>query len=262
MSEIKALARGLRILDHLRARSAEDSGSEVGVTELAALLSVNKSSASRLAHTLVAYGYLRPSPARRGFLLGAKLCAARPPDSGGVRDLARPFLFLLMKRSGECAHTAIYAQGQALIIDDVESAASLRVAGGVGRLCPLHCTAVGKSLLAFADIPFPDALPRHTERTITDPDELAVHLEQIRRQGYALDDIENEEGVRCLAAPVYDLHERAVASIGISGPSVRMTEARIVELTAMLLDASRELSQALGSQRRSQRPGERSQIAR
>lgn len=70
-----------------------------------------------------------------------------------------------------------------------------------------------------------------------------------------MDDVENEEGVRCLAAPVYDLHERAIACIGISGPTVRMTDERLPELVAVLLEASRELSQALGSQRGGRRQG-------
>ena len=91
-------------------------------------------------------------------------------------------------------------------------------------------------------------MPRRTERTITDPEALLAQLEAIRRQGYALDDVENEEGVRCLAAPVYDRHEHAVASIGISGPTVRMTGERLPALAAMVLEVSRELSQALGSQ--------------
>jgi DNA-binding IclR family transcriptional regulator len=256
VSEIKALARGLRILDQLLEASRDPERAEVSVTELAERLEVNKSSASRLVRTLVDHGYLRPSGVGRGYLLGPKMRPTVPREPGGVRELARPFLYLLMKRSGECAHTAIYAQGRALIIDDVESAASLRVAGGVGRLNPLHCTAVGKSLLAFGDVPLPEALPRRTERTITDPDALVIHLEEIRRQGYALDDIENEEGVRCLAAPVYDLDERAIASIGISGPTIRMTDERLPAHAALVLEASRELSQALGSQRYGRRRSE------
>ncbi len=248
MGEIQALTRGLKILDHLTALARSPERSAASITELAQLLEVNKSSASRLVRTLAVHGYLQPDPASRGYLLGPKM---RPqgavPGQAALRELARPFLYLLMKRSGECAHTAVSAQGQALIIDDVESAASLRVAGGVGRLNPLHCTAVGKCLLAFSEAALPEFLPRRTDRTITDPDTLLRHLEATRRQGYAFDDIENEEGVRCLAAPVYDQSGRAVACIGISGPTVRLTDARIFELAELLLEASRELSSIMGA---------------
>jgi DNA-binding IclR family transcriptional regulator len=128
------------------------------------------------------------------------------------------------------------------MIDDVEAEASLRVVGGIGRLIPLHCTAVGKALLAFSDLPFPEYLERETARTITDHEALACHLEHIRAAGYALDNEEHQEGVRCMAAPVYDYMGTLIAAIGISGPTVRMTDRRIPELAEMVMQAARELS--------------------
>ena len=248
LAQIQSLARGLKILDHLTDAARDPARGAASITELAGVLGVNKSSASRLVQTLVAAGYVKRAPASRRYQLGPKVQRVGDPAGGrpALRELARPFLYLLMKQSGECAHTAVYAQNQALIIDDVESASSLRVAGGVGRLNLLHCTAVGKSLLAFSEAPLPEALVARTDRTLTSRSRLRRHLDEIRRQGYAFDDEENELGVRCLAAPVFDHDAEAIACLGISGPTVRMSLERVPELAEIVLEACRELSAILG----------------
>src|SRR5204863_6540553 len=94
---------------------------------------------------------------------------------------------------------------------------------GVGRLVPLHCTAVGKTLLAFGKYPLPTELEPSTPMTITESQALALNLEHTRELGYALDDEELTLGVRCMAAPVYDLSGQLAASMGISGPTLRVT---------------------------------------
>jgi DNA-binding IclR family transcriptional regulator len=113
-------------------------------------------------------------------------------------------------------------------------------------MTPLHCTALGKSMLAFSDVPIPAELPRKTARTYTDPQQLRLHLEQIRHQGYAVDDEELETGVRCLAVPVYDYSGKAIAAMGISGPAVRVSLERVPDLGALLRESSAALSVTLG----------------
>jgi DNA-binding IclR family transcriptional regulator len=218
-----------------------------GITEMATVLDLDKSSVSRLVKTLVKYDYLQPDTNSRGYVLGRRIrqiswhLLNRMP----VREKAKPYLYCLMEQTGECAHTAVYSEGKALMIDDVQAEASLRVVGGIGRMIPLHCTAVGKALLAFSDLPIPAHLEAETSRTITNHDELNCHLEQVRAQGYALDDEEHQEGVRCLAAPVYDYMGTMIATIGISGPTVRVTDERIPELAQMVMAAARQLSDDL-----------------
>lgn len=243
MSEIQSLARGLQILD-LIANTPES----MGVTELAAALNIDKSSASRLVKTLVNYGYLQQETRSRRYGLGARFydvgwqLVNRMP----IREKAQVHLLRLMQQSGECAHTAIYSEGKALIVDDVEGEASLRVVGGIGRRIPLHCTAVGKSLLAFGQHPLPAVLEARTAKSITDPVELDEHLGYIRRLGYAFDDEENDLGVRCLAAPVYGVTGNMIATIGISGPSVRISSERMAALAALVMQAAEQLSAELG----------------
>jgi DNA-binding IclR family transcriptional regulator len=250
MKEVKTLAKGLQILDYLLTTSAQtDAQPTISVSEAASLLGVDKSNASRMLQTLSRYGFTQRAEGSRAYGLGGKLKNWEAASSQLLlRQLARPFLLQLMKRTGECAHIAIpmAAQELALIIDDVESSASLRVSGGSGRTEQLHCTAVGKCLLAFAGLSVPMRLESRTAKTIVDAARLQRRLEIIRRQGYAYDDEENYEGVRCLAAPVFNQQYRAVACIGISGPTVRMSDTRLRQLIQQVKDAATELSQSLG----------------
>ena len=130
-----------------------------------------------------------------------------------------------------------------MVVADIESTAQLRVVSGEGRLIPNHCTAIGKCLIAFGNFPLPRELERHTPRTITTREQLKLHLAQIRERGYAVDDEEHEFGVRCLAAPIFNERGEGIASIGISGPTVRVTLDKVGKLAEVVTSASRELSQ-------------------
>jgi len=242
MSEIQSLARGLKILD-LLSRAPEG----ITITELAEMLGVDKGSASRLVATLSRYGYAEKDEVSRRYHVGPQVVSlsrsvlARLP----LREAAKPYLRQLMETTGECAHLAVLAQGKALYIDQVESPATLRVNAAVGTMNPLHCTALGKALLAFGDASLPTTLEAHTPNTITDPQTLRRHLEEVRRLGYAIDDGEFDPGVRCIAVPILDFRGKTVGSIGISGPATRVTPERLPELTAAVLEIGRALSERM-----------------
>ena len=146
MAEIQALAKGLKILNLL-----EHSRNGMGTTEIAKHLSIDKSSASRLLHTLANYGFVEQDEHSTRYLLGPQLLTLGQHLLNRItlRDHARPYLHELVDKTGECAHLAIQAQRQALYIDQVESTAALRVESEIGTLSPLHCTALGKVMLAF-----------------------------------------------------------------------------------------------------------------
>jgi IclR family KDG regulon transcriptional repressor len=242
MSEIQSLGRGLRILDTLGQTSEGAS-----ISELAELLGVDKGTASRLVATLVQYGYAEKDESTHRFHPGSRVVALSRSvlNRLPLREAAKPFLKELMEKTGECAHLAVCSQGKALYIDQVESPATLRVNAQVGTMNPLHCTALGKILLAFCDAPFPTDLEKHTPQTITAPGELRAHLEQVRQLGYAMDDQEFDLGVRCLAAPVYDFRGKGVASIGISGPASRITPAKVANLAEIVTGVAKEFSARL-----------------
>jgi DNA-binding IclR family transcriptional regulator len=109
-------------------------------------------------------------------------------------------------------------------------------------MAPLHCTALGKVLLAYTAGELPGTLEAFTPNTITDPVTLRQHLETVRQQGYALDHEEFEPGVRCIAVPVYDLQGRVIAAMGISGPATRITPQAFPALIDIVLEIGQELS--------------------
>ena len=246
MSEIQSLARGLKILNLL-----DQTSEGISVTDIAAHLAVDKGSASRLLMTLAAYGFVEKNEITRRYQLGPRVVSlsrsvlTRLP----LREAARPFLRQLMERSGECAHLAVAAQGKALYIDQVESPATLRVNAQVGTMNPLHCTSLGKVLLAFSPGEIPGTLEAYTPRTITDPAVLRAHLETVRQAGYAVDDEEFDPGVRCLAAPVFDFRGKLAGAIGISGPATRMSPDRLPELAATVMEIARTLSDRMNFSR-------------
>ena len=242
MAEIQSLARGLKILDLLG-----QSPDGASITELSEYLKVDKGSASRLVSTLAQYGYVEKDEISHRYHVGSQVVIlsrsvlTRLP----LREAAKPFLRQMMESSGECAHLAIAAQGKALYIDQVESPVTLRVNAQVGTMNPLHCTALGKVLLAFGDLKIPNDLPSFTSRTITDQEALQLHLDEVRKQGYATDDEEFDIGVRCIAVPVFDFSGKAVGAIGISGPTARVTSERLNEMTGTIVEIGKALSERM-----------------
>jgi IclR family acetate operon transcriptional repressor len=240
MSDVQTLAKGLMILEKLA--EAPDG---LGITELAEIFEVDKGNMSRLLQTLSKYGFAEKDERTRKYLLGPQIVRlsrtvlTRMP----LRETAKPYLQKLVDLTGECAHLAILAKGEALYLDQAESPSALRVTTGVGTLAPLHCTALGKILLAYAGAPIPETIQSYTIRTLTDPAAIRIHIEQIRSQGYAIDDEEYNPDVRCIAVPVFDYRDRCVAAIGISGPTSRLP----LENLANVAKTVQEIGQALSA---------------
>lgn len=240
MAEIQSLARGLQFLEILS--EADQEG--VRITELAEQLQIDKGTASRLAQTLARYGYAERDEVTHRYRLGARVVylsrsvIRRTP----LRETAKPFLHELVERTGECAHLGVPAQGQVLYLDQEQSPATLRVNADVGMLAPLHCTALGKALLAFGGAPLPETLSIHTAHTIVDPEQLHAELETTRQQGYAIDDEEFDDGVRCIAVPICDYREKVIGSIGISGPAGRITRECIPALAQIVVEVGQSLT--------------------
>lgn len=242
MTEVQSLARGLQIIEKL-AQSEEG----LGITEIAEDFGLDKGNISRMIQTLVKYGYAEKAKDNRRYVLGtqivrlSRLLLMRM----SLRDVSNEFLKRLVHQTGECAHLAIYSQGQAFYIDQEESLSTLRVSTGIGSMAPLHCTALGKVFLAFSDAKVTPPFYAYTLRTITDLAMLNLHLDIVRKQGYATDDEEYNSGVRCIAVPVYDYRGKCIAAIGISGPSNRLSLDQMQIAAQAVLEAGKELSKKL-----------------
>ncbi len=246
---VQSVERSLDILEALAA-----AGSEVGIADMSGRVGLHISTVHRLLATLVVRGYVRQNSQTGRYSLGSQALQLGRAfhDRSDIRTEARPFLQLLMEGSGETANLVMLDGNEAVYMDQVPSPRLVRMFAGVGRRVPLHSTGSGKAMLSClppeerARIVAEKGLSPSTPHTITTAAALEDELIKVGRQGFAVDDEEQEEGVRCIAAPVRDSTRRVVAAMSLSGPSTRMTPERIQSLSGLLKTVCVQLSAALG----------------
>ncbi len=235
-----------RALDLLEAIA--DASSPRGLSQLAATAALPLPTAHRLMQTLVHRGYARQEQSRH-YTLGAKLIHLGDVASRLLGAWATPYLAELRDFTGESANFAILDDNEVVYVAQAGSRHQMRMFTEPGRRVLPHCTAVGKALLA--ELPTADVqrivgqngLPPRTTRTITDPDEFLIHLKTIHRQGYAIDEGEQEVGVRCLAVVVPNA--TVPSAISVSGPAGRMTAEHVERSIPVLHEIAGRLSTSL-----------------
>jgi len=229
----------------------------ISLKELSAKVGLPKGTTHRLLSSLAYFGYVRQVSESKNYLLGFKLVELgnRLLDQLDLRAQARPSLINLCKKTRETVHLVVLDQNEALYVDKVESdekPGGLQMVSRVGLRVPAHCSSVGKVFLAQLSDPELDTLikeqglRKRTETTITDPEKLKHHLKVIRQKGFAVDDEENEKGIRCVGAPIFNQQGQVIAAISISGPTVRITKKVMQqtlknEVIRTALDISREV---------------------
>lgn len=227
----------------------------MGIMELSGLLGFHKSTTHRLVTSLQYMGYIRQDEESLKYALSLKFLdiGSRILEQTNMAALIHPALKKLSEQTGETVHLVQREGIEAVYIDKVEStASSIRMVSRVGSRIPLYCSGVGKALLA--ELPDPQIravwdsseIRRLTPHTITSFDALMDRIGEVRERGYALDDEENEEGVRCIAVSLRDYHKEPVYALSISAPVGRMTDERILELRDRVLAFREELSKTLG----------------
>ncbi|MBW1600606.1 IclR family transcriptional regulator [Streptomyces sp. JJ66] len=242
---VQSLERAFDLLERMA-----DAGGEVGLSELSGTSGLPLPTIHRLMRTLVACGYVRQQPNRR-YALGPRLIRLGESASRLLGTWARPYLARLVEETGETANMALLDGDEAVYVAQVPSRHSMRMFTEVGRRVLPHSTGVGKALLAGHDPQEVRALlartgmPAATERTIVTPEGFLQALELTRERGFALDDNEQEVGVRCIAVPVPD--SPTAAAISISGPAGRVTDAATDKIVPLLQEVARELSAALAT---------------
>jgi IclR family acetate operon transcriptional repressor len=226
---IQSLDRGLLILE-----TVGKSGAPVSLGHLAAILGIDRSSAFRLANTLKRRGFLANPSAGKDYILGPSVWRlSRKYDwSKMLATVAHDHLKALAATTNETAHLAVREGRKALFIDHAATSQVIAISGQTGELVPLYCTSHGKALLADLDEPGLKSLfgekplKAWTKNTILSIKTLAKACAEIRTKGFATDDSEFMEGVRCLAAPIRDRDGAVIASIGISAPVARFPRER------------------------------------
>ena len=248
MNGVQSVERALDLLE-LLARSSD----WMGISQWSAASGQPVGTVHRLLMTLVARGYVKRDSGRRRYALGstARLLAGTNPQTLNWAEIAAPFLRQLVEISGETANIVIMEQDKAVYVAQAQSARMVRMFTELGNRVPLHSTGCGKVLLAYqpdnvqASIIVQTGLPALTYKTITDPDKLRRELEMVRQEGYAIDNGEQEEGVRCFAVPIYDPEGKVIAAMSISGPSSRLDSTRVPFLIQHLKRTSADLSAKL-----------------
>jgi len=247
-TRLSSVANSLRLI-----RAFSEDHYEIGISDLAKRLGLAKSTVHRLASTLLDQGMLEQNAGDGKYRLGLALfelgtLVRRKMD---FTMEARPFLRTLLENTGETVHLAILDHDSVLYVISLESKQALRMGSKVGTRVPVHCTAVGKTLLAFQpegeiERIIARGLPASTSSTIVDAKALQRELAAVRTRNYAVDDEESEVGLRSIAAPIRNDAGSVIAAISIAGPVHRMTRRTLLGWVRELVEAGDAVFAAAG----------------
>lgn len=243
----KSLVKGLALVDHVAGAPGP-----IRLNDLVEASGLPRPTVLRLLEALLAEGLLRSDPGH-GYTLGPRLAVwgQQYLDGLDVRRLATDLMDALAATTRETCFLGVREHRQVLYIAKADSPQAVRPAARVGSRNPLHSTSIGKVLLCYAD---PDAvagyldhpLVTRTPHTITEPGRLRADLAATRERGYAIDDVENEDGVRCVAAPVRDHTGSVIAALSVSAPAYRFTLNDLHNWAPRVVATAAELAGRLG----------------
>jgi len=231
-----------------------DNG-EMGLMELSAALGLHKSTVHRLLMSLIYMGYAKQDEATQKYMLSYKVVnmASKILDRMDILQVAKPYMERLSELSGEAVHLVQREGNNILYIYKTEAkVGTIRMVSHVGMVHPMYCSGVGKAIMAtlpedeVKQIWNESIIEKKTDKTITDFNQMQELLEDVKKNGYALDDEENEKGVRCIAACLYGHQKEVKYAFSISGPTSRMTRDRVKELAVDVRKVQEELSRELG----------------
>jgi len=246
---INSIDRTLKILQLFSLQKPE-----WGVSEISKELNLYKSCIHNTLYTLLNRGFVNQNPNNGKYRLSIKFfeLGSVVLENIDLRKIVHPYLEQLSQEFNETVHLGILSEGEVISIEQERSNQSLQPQIYIGKRAPLHCTGVGKSLLAFLEterieqVIREKGLKKFTDNTITDADQLKKELQQIRKQGYAIDNMEHEPGVRCIAVPIKDYQSKVIASLSLSGPEFRINKEKIPLIKEKVIECCRLISQAMG----------------
>jgi IclR family acetate operon transcriptional repressor len=211
------------------------------------------STVHRILQELSELGWVR-NQGEHGYVLGPRLLAlaGQAADADTVARVAHPVLERLSEQSGHAVHFAVRSGDEAVYVDKVEGQRAYHMRSRIGLVIPLHCTAIGKAVLA--NLPADEVrailsrtgMREMTKNTITNPDEMLDHLEHVRRRGCAIDDEENEDNIRCIGAAVVDHRGVTVGGLSMSGLTFELDPDRVERLVPLVQSAARAVTGSLG----------------
>jgi DNA-binding IclR family transcriptional regulator len=249
---VPAIARAVDILEFLA-----HSRRGLSISEISRNLQIPKSSTYLALATLEKKGFLQRNAQSGKYSFGPKLVSLsrRVLEHLDLREVARPFMNALMIKTGSVVHLAVLERNEAVLIDRVEPAGQSAGADWVGRRLDINCTGVGKALAAFLSEEQFDTLitakqfARHNDNTIVSIRDLKKELARVREQGFAVDDEEDEIGLRCIGVPILDAHQTPIAAISLAGTTEQIPFEKVHGLANVLTETARDISLRLISLR-------------
>ncbi|WP_044182518.1 IclR family transcriptional regulator [Phytobacter massiliensis] len=253
MPIIQSVERALQILDLFN-----DQATELKITEISQQMGLSKSTLHSLLKTLQLHGYIDQNPDNGKYCLGMKLVERGHFVVGtmDIRQKAKSWLTTLSQETGQTTHLGILDGNEGVYIEKIEGKQAAIAYSRIGRRLPVHATAIGKVLMAWLGDEELNAIldgysfTRFTPATLTDRAALLAALAQTRHNRYALDNEENEPGVRCIAVPVWNHESRVIAALSLSTLTSRVNDEQLAACRQKLIAAGLGLSKTLGYRER------------
>ncbi len=244
---VKSLGRALKVLECFSIEQPE-----LGVSEIAKMLGMQKSTVFNILATYQKAGYIVQNPKTTKYYLGLKALHLSYIINNhlGLRDTFLPYLSRIAEQANEVCYFGIPDTPEVLYLEAVYPVTQIQTRNILGERAPMYCTGLGKAMLAF----MPEAqleqvlakeMRSFTNFTLCDPKVLRANLEEIRLNGYAIDNMEHEYGVRCVAVPVFGADGSVAAAVSVSGPSLRFDSETISRDAQMIQEVLRPLQRCL-----------------
>lgn len=250
---IKSIVKAARVINMLA-----DAGEPLSLAQMSANMAISKSTLHGIISTLVDVKFVVQEQHSGRYRLGMRLFEIGNAISSqwNVRKIAYPYIQQIVAEVGETVHMAVLHDYEVLYINKQESTSSIRIVTDIGMKLPAHCTGLGKALLSGMsrlELQFmvkSKGLPKHTDSTITDFEDLWEEMKLIRSRGYATDEQEFVEGLSCIAVPVFNHAGEIIAALSISGPVSRMQGDKLRQCRESLLKASAAISEQMGYEKK------------
>ncbi|EKN66396.1 IclR family transcriptional regulator [Neobacillus bataviensis LMG 21833] len=229
---------------------------ELSVKEISEKVGLSKSTVHGIIKTLEFRGYLKQNPDDLKYKLGMKLfeLGNRVSSQFDLGEMTRPIIRKLVDELKETVHLVVFERDEVIYVEKMDGPRALRIYSQIGKRAPIHCTGVGKSILAFQEEKEIERLlsnadiKQFTNYTMTDKELIKKHLQTIRERGYAIDDEEIELGLKCVAAPIFNHHGKVIGSISCASPKMRLDDSKLSKVITEIKQAATEISEGLGYQ--------------
>ena len=247
---LSSVKKALELLDHFTAERPE-----LSLAEISREVDAHKSSVFRVLSTLKAAGFLEKDPLSGKYRLGLKILdlAGRVWGRHDIRQIATPYMEELARETGEVIHLAVLDGSDLVYLEKKGQGQVLTVATRVGGRNPAYASSMGKILLAdlseseLKAILGRGKLKKLTPNTIDEIPKLIEELARIREQGFAVDNEETFQGIRCVGAPIRDAGGKVVAAVSVTVPAQRMDDKRVRELWRLVTNTARMISERVAA---------------